>query len=105
VLERLLAKSVLLLGYDTPVLVLHELALLEAAARVVRRAMPDLSVRADGALCATHLRAHGKLVVLAAHLRLARAAATSLSSAARSAATATTHHILLRVRVGGVHLY
>ena len=58
VLERLLAKSVLLLGNDATVLVLHEVLLLEATARVVRRAMPDLRVRTDSAASTAHLLIH-----------------------------------------------
>ena len=66
----------LLLGNDAAVLVLHEVLLLEATARVVGRAVPDLRVRADCALgTAEHikLRRHG----LASHHVLARTAATA----------------------------
>ena len=95
VLERLLAKRVLLSGNDAAVLVLHEVLLLEATARVVRRAVPDLRVRADSALRATH-----HVVIL--HVAATRAATSTHHvvilhvAATRAAATTTTatHHFL-----------
>ena len=74
-------------------LVLHEVLLLEATARVVRRAVPDLRVRADSALRATH-----HVVIL--HVAATRAATSTHHvvilhvAATRAAATTTTHHFL-----------
>jgi len=62
-LQRLLASRVLLLADDAALASLHEIALCQAAGRVLGRAMPDLGLRSYRRHLSTHHILHGAVIV------------------------------------------
>jgi len=61
-LQRLLASRVLLLAHDAALAGLHEIALCQAAGRVLGRAMPDLGLCSYRRHLSTHHILHGGVI-------------------------------------------
>ena len=63
-LQRLLSSRVLLLAHDAALAGLHEVALCQAAGRVLGRAMPDLGLRSYRRHLSTHHILHGAVIIV-----------------------------------------